>query len=204
MKVTAIKYGDSYFFENWVTPNGNPDKRLDIIFQVFLIEYQDKLILVDAGCETMPGFEMSNFCGTVKALENIGIKPYDITDVIITHSHHDHIECVKYFKDAVIHIQRDEFEEGKHFIPDSFKVSIFEEGYVLYDCIRILKIGGHSIGSSVVEFNIDGNDYVIVGDECYLRRYFKKNALKVQSKNSKAFYEKYNDEKYTLLFSHDE
>lgn len=78
MKVTAIKYGDSYFFENWVTPNGNPDKRLDIIFQVFLIEYQDKLILVDAGCETMSGFEMSNFCGTVKALENIGIKPYDM------------------------------------------------------------------------------------------------------------------------------
>lgn len=203
MKVTAIKYGDSYFYENWVTPNGNPDKRLDIIFQVFLIRYSDKLILVDAGCETMPGFEMSNFCGTIKALEKKGIKPDDITDVIITHSHHDHIECVKYFKNATIYIQKDEFEEGKQFIPEGFSVKTFGEEYMLEHCIRIIKIGGHSIGSSVVEFNIDGKDYVIVGDECYLRRYFKENALKVQSPNSQKFYKKYSDEKYTLLFSHD-
>ena len=199
-----MKYGESYFFENWVTPNGDSKKRLKIIFQVFLIEYRDKLILVDAGCETMPGFEMSYFCGTVKALESKRIKPEDITDVIITHAHHDHIECVKYFQNAVIHIQKEEYEEGKRFIPDNFKVNIFEEEYMLYDCIRMLKIGGHSIGSCVVEFNIDGKDYVIVGDECYLRRYFKKNALKVKSKNSKAFYEKYSNKKYTLLFSHDE
>ena len=32
MKVTAIKYADSYFFENWVTPDGDRNKRLDIIF----------------------------------------------------------------------------------------------------------------------------------------------------------------------------
>lgn len=70
MRVTAIKYVDSYFFENWVTPNGTPEKRLDIIFQVFLIEYQDKLILVDAVCETMPGFETSNFCGICVSISN--------------------------------------------------------------------------------------------------------------------------------------
>lgn len=203
MEVIAVKYGDSYFFEDWVTPNGDPEKRLNIIFQVFLIKHNDKLILVDAGCETLPGFEMSNFCGTIKALEKKGIKPDDVTDVIITHFHHDHIECVKYFKNAVIHIQKDEFKEGKQFIPDNFKVNIFEEEYTLYDCIRIIKIGGHSIGSSVVEFNIDGKDYVIVGDECYLRSYFKENATKVQSPNSQKFYKKYSDEKYTLLFSHD-
>lgn len=204
MKVTAIKYGDSSFFENWVTPNGDANKRLEIVFQVFLIEYMEKLILIDAGCETMPGFDMSNFCGTVKALENKGINIESITDVIITHAHHDHIECVKYFKNAVVHIQKDEYEEGRHFIPENFEVNLFEEEYVLYDCIKIVKIGGHSIGSCVVEFLINEKKYVIVGDECYLKDYFDVNAQKVQNSNSRMFYEKYGDGKYTLLFSHDE
>lgn len=204
MKVTAVKYGDSYFFENWATPNGDPKKRINIIFQVFLIEHDDKMILVDAGCETMPDFEMSNFCGTVKALESKGIKPEDITDVIITHAHHDHIECVKYFKNAVIHIQKDEYEEGKRFIPDGFNVNLFDDGYTLYDSIKILKIGGHSIGSCIVEFSIDGKDCVIVGDECYIKSYFKINTEKAQNENSRRFYQKYSDKRYNLFFSHDE
>lgn len=201
MEVITVKYGNSYFYENWVIPNGDTNKKLEIVFQMFLIKDQDYVILVDSGCETMPGFEMSNFCGPIKALADKGVSPEEITDVIITHSHHDHIECVKYYKNAVIHIQKDEYENGKCFIPDGFKVNTFENEYILYDCIKILKIGGHSIGSSVVEFSIDGKEHVIVGDECYLRSYFKINALNA---NNNHFYKKYNDERYTLLFCHDE
>lgn len=60
---------------------------------------------------------MKNFIGTIKALYNINILPEDITDVIITLSHHDHIECVKYFKNSIIHIEKDEYEIGKNIFP---------------------------------------------------------------------------------------
>lgn len=50
----------------------------------------------------MPVFVMRDFIGTVQALKNINITPDWITDVVITHSHHDHIECVKYFKNIAI------------------------------------------------------------------------------------------------------
>jgi metal-dependent hydrolase (beta-lactamase superfamily II) len=62
----------------------------------------------------MPRFEMRECIGTVKELENVNINREDITDVIITHSHHNHIECVKYFENAVIHIQKDEYTIGKN------------------------------------------------------------------------------------------
>ena len=204
MKVTAIKYADSYFFENWVTPDGDRNKRLDIIFRVFCIKHKDKIILVDAGCETMPDFEMSNFSGSVNALKENGISPEDVTDVIITHAHHDHIECVKYFTNATVHIQRHEYETGKEYIPQNFKLNIFDEGYTLYDCIEIIRTGGHTPGSSVVEFTVGEKKYVIVGDECYLRRYFEINSQKMLNENSMNFYKKYSDDKYTLLFCHDE
>ena len=48
-------------------PEGYANKKLSIVFQVFLIKCDDKLILVDAGCETMPEFEMFKMdsdCGT--------------------------------------------------------------------------------------------------------------------------------------------
>ena len=117
MQIIPIEYGKSVLSENMIFINGNENNFRDIVFKVYLIKTDEKLILVDAGCETMPGFVMRDFLGTVRALENIGVSPEEITDVIITHSHHDHIECVKYFENAVIHIQKDEYEIGKKYIP---------------------------------------------------------------------------------------
>lgn len=58
----------------------------------------------------MPGFEMQNFKSPVLALEEKGVQAKDITDVILTHAHHDHIEAVRYFENALIHIEREAYE----------------------------------------------------------------------------------------------
>jgi len=155
----------------------------------------------------MPGFVMRDFIGTVKALENINILPDKITDVVITHSHHDHIECVKYFNNAVIHIQSAEYESGKRYIPDNFNVNIFENEFSVCENVKIVKIGGHSKGSCVVEIEIDGKAYIIAGDECYLRECLTKKIPTGSSFNqnaSREFVEKYSDSKYTVLLCHDE
>ena len=125
MKITTLDYAKSTLPESMIFPFGSKNKSRDIAFKVFLIKENEKLILVDAGCETMPGFDMVNFIGPVTALKSIGISPKEITDVIITHAHHDHIECVKYFENAVIHIQKDEFEYGKIYIPSNFNLNLF-------------------------------------------------------------------------------
>lgn len=186
--------------------NGDKDKMRDIVFKIYLVKTGEKLILVDAGCETMPNFVMENFIGTVKALENINITPEEITDVIITHAHHDHIECVKYFENAVIHIQQDEYEKGRKYIPDGFKVNVFEEEFVLTPNIKIIKIGGHTQGSCVVEVE-DGKTYIIAGDECYLRECLTDKiptGSSFDKEASKNFIEKYSDKKYTVLLCHNE
>lgn len=190
-----------------MTKDGDPNKRCDIVFLVYLITHGDKKILVDAGCETMPGFEMRNFCGTVAALERENVTPEEITDVIITHSHHDHVECVKYFKNAVIHIQKDEYEDGRKYIPDGFRVNIFDEEETLYDVIKAVKIGGHSKGSCVVELAVDEKKCVIVADECYLAEYFERNAEIARLDGSvlyEKFFKKYGGGEYLVLYSHDE
>ena len=111
--IIPIDYGNSVLPESMIFENGAENKFRPIIFRIYLLKTENRFILVDAGCETMPGFDMREFIGPVNALNNIGISPEEITDVIITHAHHDHIECVKYFKNAAIYIQKDEYEAGK-------------------------------------------------------------------------------------------
>ena len=206
MEIIPVKYGESTLPENMIFINGDKNKIRDIVFKVYLIQADEKLVLVDAGCETMPGFVMKNFIGTVKALKNINVSPEEITDVVITHSHHDHIECVKYFKNAVIHIEKDEYESGKHYIPDDFKVNIFSDGFMVCKNIKAVKIGGHSKGSCVVEISDGSKIYVISGDECYLRECLTQKIPTGSSFNPKSsmyFIEKYDDAKYDVLLCHD-
>jgi len=77
---------------------------LPITFTIYLIQTENKNILVDIGCDDGAGFEMSIFKKPVDVLKESGLSPNDITDVIITHSHHDHIEAIKYYGNAIIHI----------------------------------------------------------------------------------------------------
>lgn len=206
MEIIPLVYGETVLSEKMIFINGNEEKLRDILLIVYLIKVDDKLILVDAGCETMPGFDVRNFVGPVKALGNISISAYDITDVIITHSHHDHIECVKYFKNAVIHIEKDEYEKGKKYIPDDFMINVFQDEYKVTEDIDIIKIGGHSKGSCIVEIVDNDKIYVISGDECYLRECLTKKiptGCFYNAEKSKEFIEKYSDEKYTVLLCHD-
>ena len=76
--IIPIDYGKSFLPESWIFQNGAENKLRPIIFRMYLLKTENRLILVDAGCETMPGFVMTDFIGTVKALENIGVKADEI------------------------------------------------------------------------------------------------------------------------------
>lgn len=207
MEIVSIKYGESTLPESWVFQNGDVSKKYPIVFLIYLIRTDDKNILVDAGCETMPGFDMKNFIGPIKALENIGVNTTDITDVILTHEHHDHTECVKYFTNALVHIQRDEYEKAKVYIPDSFAVNLFDEEFYVNSNVKIIRVGGHSKGSCIVEVNMNDKTYIIAGDECYSRKCL---IYKIPTGNtyclqkSIGFVEKYSKEEYNVLLCHEE
>ncbi len=96
-EIIPVEYGKSYLSESMIFQNGAADKFKPIVFKIFLIKTGKKLILLDAGCVTMPGFEMTDFVDSVKELEKYNVNPDDITDVVITHSHHDHIEYINFF-----------------------------------------------------------------------------------------------------------
>lgn len=207
MDIIPIKYAESVLPEDQIFKGGDKSKVRPIVFNLYLIKTNEQKILVDAGCDTMPGFDMKNFIGPVKALEKINILPEDITDVAITHSHHDHIEAVKHFYKARIHIQRDEFKTGAKYIPENFTVNLFDDDFLICPGVRIVKIGGHSVGSCIIEIKDSDKIYIISGDECYLRECLENKITTgstVCPEKSEKFIKEYSGSKYTVLMSHDE
>lgn len=207
IEIIPINYGKSVLPESWIFENGAENKLRPIVFRVYLIKTENHLILADAGCETMPGFVMTDFIGTVKALRNIGVKADEITDLIITHAHHDHIECAKYFKNAVIYIQKDEYEAGKGYLAEILNIRTFEEEMQICDGIKAVEIGGHSKGSSIVEITDSGKKHIIAGDECYMRDCLTRQiptGMAYDREKSLAFIQKYGKGEYTVFLCHDE
>lgn len=205
--IIPVDYGKSFLPESMIFENGAENKFRPIIFRIYLIKTENRLILVDAGCETIPGFDMKDFIGPIKALERIGISPDEITNLMITHAHHDHIECAKYLQNAVTYIQKDEYEAGKDYLADRMNTRTFDEKTVICDGVKAVKIGGHSKGSSIVEITDSDKKYIIAGDECYMRDCLTKQIPTGSSYNpekSRAFIQKYGKGGYTVFLCHDE
>lgn len=162
-----IVTGSSVLPESMVFSGGRDDRSVPIVFSFFYLRTDHRSILVDTSCFTMPGMELENPIPPDEALLSHGVHPEDVTDVVITHAHHDHIEGVRCFPQATFYMQADEYlHGGKACFPENARMVCFQHEYLLED-LRIKRIGGHSIGSCVAEFLFHGRQCVIGGDECY-------------------------------------
>lgn len=202
MRIVALKYGESVFGENYIFKGGRKDVLLPISFTIYLIQTQGKNILVDAGCDDGAGFPMSVFKKPVEVLTEYGVAAHEITDVVITHAHHDHVEAVGHYKNAVIHIQEAEYPKAEKYFPEDARVQQIREEFTLSENVTARKIGGHSAGSCIVL----AGEYVLCGDECYHAKCLTDGICTGASKNeekSMAFLAEYSKAKYIPLLFHD-
>ena len=206
LTVYCLQYAQSGLPESMVFDGGAAEKKIPISFAVYLIQTGSRKIMIDAGCDTMPGFVMENFSSPAAVLEQVSVACEEITDVIITHAHHDHIEGVKHFKNATIHITKAEYEAGKPYIPRNMKVNVFEKEMAVNPQIKVMEWGGHAKASAIVEVKAGGKTHIFAGDECYTNANIEQNCCTgafYNKEKAAAFVEKFRDEKYCVHTSHD-
>ena len=206
MKIIPIVYGKTTLPERMIFEGSTSELERPIVLRVYLIETEGRRILVDAGCDTMPGFVLTDFLGPVRALAEVGVAPSDITDVILTHHHHDHIDGIRHFTHARVYLCRDEYETASKHLSGIDDLVLFDERIEVCECVTAIRVGGHTRGSSIVSVIEDGREYIISGDECYMRECLEKKiptGISVSPERSRAFIEEYSKEKYTVLVSHE-
>ena len=206
MKLTCFRYGSTYLKESEALKGGDRNILLPISLLFFLIETEGYKILVDVGCDTMPGFFLKEHRSPVRVLEDIGISRDEITHIILTHAHHDHAQCVHYYKNAEIIMHRNALPFAKQFLGADQKVTLYDTVYNPCNNVLVTYVGGHADGSSIVTVGHGECETVLCGDECYVRESFTEKRLSGAVRDAEialAFIEKYREHKNTVFFHDD-
>ena len=113
-EVYAIRYATLPDFRvSELVAGADPARKLDIAMMIWLLRGNGHNILVDSGFyhdRFFRDWHVNDFTKPSDTLKPLGLKPEDITDVIITHMHWDHADGMDLFPNARIWIQKDELQ----------------------------------------------------------------------------------------------
>ena len=122
--VYAIRYGTLRSFPvASLVAGADTSRRMDIALMIWLIKRPDgRNVLLDAGFyrdKFMQRWKPADYIKPSDAVRAVGLRPEDITDVIVSHVHWDHMDGADLFPNARIWIQRDEYT---HHVNDAGRV----------------------------------------------------------------------------------
>jgi len=86
---------------------------VDIAMMVWMLRGEGRVILIDAGFyrqEFLDAWKVKDFNKPSDAVARAGVKPDEVTDIVISHLHWDHADGADLFPRARVWVQRREFE----------------------------------------------------------------------------------------------
>jgi glyoxylase-like metal-dependent hydrolase (beta-lactamase superfamily II) len=170
------------------------DEKIDSIYAMWLIRGGGRNILFDSGFHRERWFKVwtiTNYMRPDETVKLAGIKPEEVTDVVISHAHWDHMGGIDLFPKATVWIQKEEFRYytgdawqpgGQHGGIDAEDaaelVRVNTEGRLrlvdgddveIFPGIRAYTGGRHTYASQYLR--VEGNPpFVLASDNCYLYR----------------------------------
>lgn len=112
-EIYAVRFGTlPGFAVSGLVAGADRSRRLDIPVMVWVIRGAGRVVLLDAGFyrdRFVQQWKVKDFVKPSEAIASIGLKPEDVTDIIISHMHWDHVDGVDLFPKARVWIQRDEY-----------------------------------------------------------------------------------------------
>jgi len=118
--VYAVRFATAESYPTrFLVAGADSARRSSLAFTVWLLRGTDRTVLMDAGFYREKFIERWKPVGYSKpsdALGAYGVRPEDVTDIIISHVHWDHLDGADLFPRARIWIQREEYE---HYTNDS-------------------------------------------------------------------------------------
>lgn len=95
-------------------PDAAPDRRVDVAFAFWLLEGADgRVVLVDTGFHRPAALvraRSTDAVSPVEAIAPLGIRPGDVTDILLTDMNWDHAGGVDLFPSARVWVQKDEYD----------------------------------------------------------------------------------------------
>jgi len=206
-EVYAIRYATLKDFQvSGLVAGADRSRKMDIAMMVWLVKGNGHTILVDAGFyrdQFMKQWKPVDYEKPSEAIARMGLKPEDITDLIITHLHWDHADGVDLFPKARTWIQKDELE---YYAGSAWQSRQTHGGIDADDVLALVKLntqgrvglvngdaqeilpgiscyigGKHTYASQFVTVNTAAGTVVLASDNMYLYENLEKHAAIAQT-----------------------
>ncbi|MFY9529802.1 MAG: N-acyl homoserine lactonase family protein [Candidatus Acidiferrales bacterium] len=192
--IQAIRYASAEDEVAGLVMGAPKGEKIDIAMVIWLIRGGGRNILFDSGYHRdtfLKYFPSTEYVRPDEAVKLAGVQPEQVTDIVISHSHWDHLGGIDLFPKATVWIQKEEFRYytgeawqpgGDHGGIDPADVQALVrlniEGRVrlvdgdnieIFPGIRAYTGGHHTYASQYLR--IDGDPpFVLASDNCYLYR----------------------------------
>lgn len=111
--VKAVRYGTVEGFPlRGLIPEAGADSTLTIAMVFWLVEGPERTVLVDTGYfreSWTEEFGVTGFLRPDEAVRLAGVEPAEVTDVVVSHAHWDHMGGLELFPGATVWIQAEEY-----------------------------------------------------------------------------------------------
>lgn len=192
--IEAIRYASAEDEVAGLVMGAAKGEKINIAMVIWLIRGGGHNILFDSGYHRdtfLKYFPSTEYMRPDEAVKLAGVQPAEITDIVISHSHWDHLGGIDLFPKANVWIQKEEFRYytgaawqpgGNHggIDPEDVKelVRINTEGRLhlvdgdnveIFPGIRAYTGGHHTYASQYIR--VEGSPtFVLASDNCYLYR----------------------------------
>ena len=187
-EIFAIRYATlPQFPVAGLVKGADPARKVDIAMMVWLVRGGGRNVLVDTGFfapDLIKQWAPLDYVRPDEAVARAGVRPEDITDVIVTHVHWDHADGARLFPHARIWIQKDEYE---HYLPiagkegvtkddmaffreakDKGRLELVNGGREILPGIGVYTGGRHTFASQYVVVGTKDGPVVLASDNVYL------------------------------------
>lgn len=208
--VHAVRYATLASFPvRGLVAGADSARRMDIAMMVWVARGGGRVVLVDAGFyreKFIAQWKPAGFVRPSDALAPLGIRPEDVTDLVVTHVHWDHLDGADLFPRARIWIQREEYDH--HVGPGGAalqraidaedavmlarlraegRVELVEgDGREVLPGITVYTGGRHTFASQYVGVATPSGTVLIASDNCYLYENLERNRPIAQTLDSTA------------------
>jgi len=130
-----------------------PDEKIDTVYAVWLIRGGGRNILFDSGFHRERWFKewtINDYLAPDQAVRLAGVKPEEVTDVVISHAHWDHMGGIDLFPKATIWIQKEEY---RYYTGPAWQPGGDHDGIDPDDVVQLVKL------------NTEGRIHLVDGDD---------------------------------------
>jgi glyoxylase-like metal-dependent hydrolase (beta-lactamase superfamily II) len=179
----AVEYARSEAVAISRLMRGSRGGAVDMSWYFFVVVGGGRVALVDVGTDALSRrrselrsrWSIARATDVSSALSRTGLSPGDVTDVVLTHHHWDHVGALGRFDAATVHAHRGEWRRVparlRTPVERSDRLATFDEANAeIWPGFAVREAGRHTAHQVMVELACERGPVVIASDAAYLYR----------------------------------